>query len=302
MMVERLGLIGCGLMGGSFALALKQAGLVRHVVGFSPRESTRAKALALGVIDEAVGSLHEAVRDADVVLLAVPVAATASSLREMAPFLRDDTLLMDVGSTKGDVVQAAQRHLGDKLPFFVPAHPIAGSERAGVEAAHADLYRGQPLILTPIAETDATPLARAHHLWQALGCQVSRMTPEAHDATFAAVSHLPHLLAFAFIQGLSEQPQGAEFMSLAGPGFRDFSRIAASDPAVWRDIFSANASELLVQLSHFRHALTSFETQLQALAQGQTDQNLTQNSAPHLAMLEQQIAQASAVRAKWKAH
>jgi len=302
MMVERLGLIGCGLMGGSFALALKQAGLVRHVVGFSPRESTRAKALALGVIDEAVGSLHEAVLDADVVLLAVPVAATASSLREMAPFLRVDTLLMDVGSTKGDVVQAAQRHLGDKLPCFVPAHPIAGSERAGVEAAHADLYRGQPLILTPIAETDATPLGRAHHLWQALGCQVSRMSPEAHDATFAAVSHLPHLLAFAFIQGLSEQPQGAEFMSLAGPGFRDFSRIAASDPAVWRDIFSANASELLVQLSHFRHALTSFETQLQALAQGQTDQNLTQNSAPHLAMLEQQIAQASAVRAKWKAH
>jgi prephenate dehydrogenase len=221
------------------------------------------------------------------------VAATETSLTVLAPALDERTLLMDVGSTKGDVVQAAQRSLGNKLPCFVPAHPIAGSERAGVEAAHAGLYRGQPLILTPLPETGAGQLARAEQLWQALGCHVKTMTPASHDATFAAVSHLPHLLAFAFINGLAAQAQGSQFMSLAGPGFRDFSRIAASDPTVWRDIFAANAPEILRQLGDFRHALDTLEDHLKAIAQP--------HEAPqHLSALEQAIAQASAVRSQWK--
>lgn len=303
MKVNRLGLIGCGLMGGSFALALKQAGLVNRVVGYSPSDSTRAKALTLGVIDEMAPSIPQAVQGADVVLLAVPVAATETSLVALAPALDDQALLMDVGSTKHDVVQAAQRSLGHKLPCFVPAHPIAGSERAGVEAAHAQLYQGQPLILTPTEQTAAPQLAQAKSLWQALGCQVSSMTPQAHDATFAAVSHLPHLLAFAFIQGLSGQPQGADFMSLAGPGFRDFSRIAASDPVVWRDIFAANATDVLQQLGHFRRALDAFENTLQAIAKHPTQTPNSPNAdlLQHLNTLEQQIAQASAVRSQWKA-
>ena len=267
-MFEQLGLIGCGLMGGSFALALKKARLVKRVVGYSKSPSTTEKARSMGVIDVEAPSALLAVSGADIVLVAVPVAATEATFKAMKHLITNQTLVMDVGSTKRDVVEAARRTLGPQLGTFVPAHPIAGKEQSGVEHADANLYQGKQVILTPIERTLTVHLQRAEQLWRALGCQVKQMSPEAHDSAYAAVSHLPHLLAFAYMNGLNEQRQLNEFLSLAGPGFRDFTRIAASDPKVWRDIFASNKDELLAQPRHFRHALLAIE---HAVAMGKPD-------------------------------
>jgi prephenate dehydrogenase len=283
-MFQRLALIGCGLMGGSFALALRQAGLVQHITGFSASEETRQRALELKVIDQACNSVAEAVQGADLVLLAVPVGAMQSSFAAMRSALAPQALLMDVGSTKCDVIAAAQAHLGERLSCLVPAHPIAGKEVAGIEHAEATLYQARRTILTPLPQNSIRQIKMASEVWTAIGSHVSHMTPEAHDATFAAVSHLPHLLAFAAVNALTSQAQGAAFLEMAGPGFRDFSRIAASDSAVWRDILSANHTEVLTQLAHFRRALDAFEN---ALKQGDN------------AALQQLIQQASAVRSGW---
>ena len=283
-MFDQLGLVGCGLMGGSFALALKRAGLVRRVVGFSPSEATRQRALGMGVIDAVALDASQAAHGSDLVLVAVPVAATQSTLESLATALSPHGLLMDVGSTKRDVVQAATLALGDKLATFVPAHPIAGKEVSGVAHADVDLYTGCQVILTPIAQTGTTQLAKAQAVWAALGAQVRTMSALEHDSAFAAVSHLPHMLAFAAMNALNAQDQGAHFLSLAGPGFRDFTRIAASDPAVWRDILHANRDQLLVQSEHLREALQAFEA---ALAQGDS------------ATLQALITAASQSRAAW---
>lgn len=283
-MFEQLGLIGCGLMGGSFALALKKAGLVKRVVGYSKSPSTTEKARQLGVIDVEAPSALLAVSGADLVLLAVPVAATEASFKAMKHLLNAKTLLMDVGSTKRDVVEAARRTLGNHLGTFVPAHPIAGKELAGIEHADANLYTGKQVILTPIERTLTAQLRQAEAVWQALGCRVRQMSPQAHDSAYAMVSHLPHLLAFAYMNGILGQGHANDQLSLAGPGFRDFSRIAASDPKVWRDIFSANKDELLVQSRHFREALLALE---QAVANGQLD------------ALTDLIAQANRARSGW---
>jgi len=191
---------------------------------------------------------------------------------------------MDVGSTKCDVIAAAQSTLGERLSCLVPAHPIAGKEVAGIEHAESSLYQDRRTILTPLPKTSIHRLQAAHDVWTAIGSHVSTMTPEAHDATFAAVSHLPHMLAFAAVNALSSQAQGTAFLEMAGPGFRDFSRIAASDAAVWRDILSANKTEVLAQLAHFRAALAQFEN---ALQHGDN------------ATLQDLIQQASHVRAAW---
>jgi prephenate dehydrogenase len=281
---QRLALIGCGLMGGSFALALRQAGLVQHITGFSASEKTRQRAVQLGVIDQACISVAEAVQGADLVLLAVPVGAMQSSFAALREALQPHALLMDVGSTKCDVIAAAQAVLGDRLSCFVPAHPIAGKEVAGIEHAEASLYQARRTILTPLPQNSIRQIKTASELWTAIGSHVSHMTAQAHDATFAAVSHLPHLLAFATVNALMAQPQGSAFLEMAGPGFRDFSRIAASDASVWRDILSANQSEVLTQMAHFRAALDQFEN---ALKQGNT------------AALQQLIQQASDVRSAW---
>ena len=283
-MFDQLGLVGCGLMGGSFALALKRAGLVRRVVGFSPSEATRQRALAMGVIDAVALGAGQAAHGSEVVLLAVPVAATQSTLAGLAGALSPQTLLMDVGSTKRDVVQAAELALGDKLATFVPAHPIAGKEVAGVAHADVNLYTGCQVILTPMEKTGTAQLAQAQALWTALGAHVRLMSALDHDSAFAAVSHLPHMLAFAAMNAVNSQAQAAHFLSLAGPGFRDFTRIAASDPAVWRDILHANRDQLLLQSGHLREALQAFES---ALAEGDT------------AALEQLITAASQSRAAW---
>jgi prephenate dehydrogenase len=285
MTFQKLALIGCGLMGGSFALGLKQAGLVKSISGFSASEKTRQRAQQLHVIDIACDSVAQTVEGADLVLLAVPVSATRQSLEAIVPALSPNALLMDVGSTKCDVVAAARQTLGERLSCFVPAHPIAGKEVAGIEHAESGLYKNRRTVLTPLSETGAHQISKAKAVWQALGSTVFTMTPEAHDATFAAVSHLPHLLAFAAVNALVSQTEGADFLRMAGPGFRDFSRIAGSDPAVWRDILSANQTEVLSQITHFKQALAQLEEALKI------------NDAQALQTL---IAQASQVRSAWK--
>jgi prephenate dehydrogenase len=284
-MFEQLGLIGCGLMGGSFALALKRAGLVKRVVGYSKSPTTTERARQLGVIDVEAPSALLAVSGADIVLVAVPVAASEATFKSIKHMVTTKVLIMDVGSTKGDVVEAALRGLRDQVGSFVPAHPIAGKELAGVEHADADLYTGRQVILTPTERTLAAQLQQAQLVWTALGCNVVQMAPEAHDAAFAAVSHLPHLLAFAMMNAVLVHPQGAQFLSLAGPGFRDFTRIAASDPKVWRDILLANRTELLAQSQLFQAQLHAFEA---AMTAGNTS------------AIETLIEQASAARAQWQ--
>ena len=284
-MFEQLGLIGCGLMGGSFALALKKAGLVKRVVGYSKSPSTTDRARQLGVIDIEAPSALLAAAGADIVLLAVPVAATESTLKAIKHLVTPQMLLMDVGYTKADVVQAARRALRDQIGSFVPAHPITGREVSGVEHADVDLYTGRQVILTPTERTLTAQLHRAEDVWRALGCHVSSMSPEAHDASFAAVSHLPHMLAFAMISGITAQPNADELLALAGPGFRDFTRIAASDPKMWRDILRANRDEVLAQSRVFKQALQTLEEAMQA----DNDQ-----------ALEDLITLASHTRAHWR--
>ena len=258
-MFEQLGLIGCGLIGGSLALAARRAGAVRRIVGWSGSVEATAEALRLGVIDVAARSAQAAAAASDLVVIAVPVAATESVFRDIRDHLEPDALLMDVGSTKRDVVDAARRALRERVGCFVPAHPIAGKEAAGVAHAEATLFDLRRVVLTPISETPDALATRAEALWTAMGGLVERMSPENHDAAFAAVSHLPHLLAFAYLNAIVGQPAGADFLRLAGPGFRDFTRIAASDPAVWRDILSSNREELLRQSLRFRQALDTLE-------------------------------------------
>ncbi len=284
-MFEQLGLIGCGLMGGSFALALKRAGLVKRVVGYSKSPSTTERARLMGVIDVEAPSALLAVSGADIVLLAVPVSATEATFKAIRHLVTPDMLILDVGSTKRDVVDAARRVLKDNVGVFVPSHPIAGSEMAGVEHADGDLYHGRQVILTPIERTRSIQRQKAKDVWTAIGSHVIEMSPETHDSAFAAVSHLPHLLAFSLMNALAGQPLGRDFLSLAGPGFRDFSRIAASDPKVWRDILLANREELLAQSRHFQQALQAFE---QVISSGNAE------------ALEQLIGQASDTRAHWR--
>ena len=258
-MFQQLGLIGCGMMGGSFALALRRAGLVKRIVGYSKSPSTTELARRMGVIDDVAESALQAVSGADIVLLAVPVSATEATFRAIRHLVEPGLLVMDVGSTKRDVVDAARRALRERIPSFVPAHPIAGKESAGIQNADAALFAGRQVILTPLPQTAPELVQRATDVWSAIGAQVLKMTPENHDAAFAAVSHLPHLLAFAYFSAVVNQPAGRDFLSLAGPGFRDFTRIAASSPEVWRDILVANREEVLKQSQQFRHALDALE-------------------------------------------
>ena len=283
-MFEQLGLIGCGLMGGSFALALKRAGLVKRVVGYSKSPSTTARARQMGVIDVEAPSALLAVAGADIVLIAVPVAATEATLKSIKHLVTPNMLVMDVGSTKRDVINAGRRALREQIGSFVPAHPIAGKEVSGVEHADADLYTGKQVILTPIERTLTVQLQQAQDVWSALGCRVLKMSPESHDAAFAAVSHLPHLISFALMNAVSGQAQGQEYLSLAGPGFRDFTRIAASDPQVWSDIMLANREELLAQSQIFQRNLQALERMI---------------TSGNREALEGLIEQASVTRANW---
>lgn len=284
-MFEQLGLIGCGLMGSSFALALRRAGLVKRIVGYSKSPSTTERARQMGIIDVEAPSALLAVSGADIVLLAIPVSATEATFKAIRHLIGTTTLVMDVGSTKRDVVDAARRVLREQIGSFVPCHPITGKEVSGVEHADVNLYAGRQVILTPFELTLGAQVQRAADVWTALGCRVLRMSPQAHDAAYAAVSHLPHLIAFAMMNGIASQAQGNDYMALAGPGFRDFTRIAASAPEVWRDILLANREELLAQSRIFQQSLQSLE-QLISSGNGEA--------------LQSQIGKASETRANWR--
>ena len=268
-MINRLAIIGIGLIGGSLSLALKQSGSVKHVVGFSRKASTRSEAMSLGVIDSAVSSIADAIQNADIVVLAVPVGAIADALISIAPYVKDNMIITDVGSVKSQVVDAAKLALGDKFRQFVPGHPIAGTEKSGPAAAFAELYQEHRVVLTPTEKTDEVAIKKVRDMWKAAGAEVSIMTAEHHDDVLAATSHLPHLLAFNLVDMLAEEGGDvAEVLRYAAGGFRDFSRIASSDPEMWRDISLTNSTAILSLLKKYQHQMSLLQ---QAIEQQDAD-------------------------------
>lgn len=263
-MFKRLCIIGVGLIGGSIARAARQQGLCAEIVGYGRAKTVEhlQRAQELQVIDCYATDMGEAMRDADCVIVAVPVGAVEAVFRQMQPYWRDDAVYSDAGSTKVSVVDAIRAVFGYVPTNFVPAHPIAGAERSGVEASSADLYRGKRLIVTPLADTDAVALEKIERFWQAIGSCVSRMSVEHHDTVLAATSHLPHILAFALVALLGRRDEQQEIFKYAAGGFKDFSRIASSDPVMWRDICLANKDELVALLQQFRAELQHIELML----------------------------------------
>ena len=253
MIVEKLAIVGTGLIGGSLALALKQAGAVREVLGVGRNPARLTVARELGLIDRAV-DWAEAGR-ADCILLALPVGGTAAVLQQLAPHLKAGAIVTDAGSTKLKVVEAARAALGPRFADFVPGHPIAGSEQSGPGAARADLYQGKRVVLTPQTDTRADAVATVRALWEAAGAQVETLDAAQHDRIFAAVSHLPHLAAFALVDDLAQRPDGDTFFRFAASGFRDFTRIAGSSPEMWRDIALANREAVLAELDAYLASL-----------------------------------------------
>lgn len=255
---------GTGLIGGSFALGLKQAGAVEEVVGFGRTPATLRAAQQLGVIDRAgINPAHE-IADADIVLVATPVAQMPEIFARIAPYLGPNTLVTDGGSTKGDVVAAARAAFKGHIGKFVPAHPIAGAENSGPSAARWDLYWGKKVVVTPLAENNDERLDRIKRAWSLCGADIYELTPEQHDRVFAAVSHLPHLLSFALVHDLAVRDDADLFFTFAASGFRDFTRIAASHPEMWRDICLANRQALLGELDSYRAQLADLHDALAA--------------------------------------
>ena len=247
----RVAIIGVGLIGGSFALALKRAGACGEVVGVGRDPANLRVALERGAIDRSEQDPVQAVKGAELVLIATPVAQIANTFSRIAAALGPQALVMDAGSTKQDVVAAARAHLGARQAQFVPAHPIAGAEHSGAAAARADLYDGKRVVLAPLAENPDALLRRAEEVWLACGARVFRMSAQEHDAVFAAVSHLPHLLAYALVHELSGREDAARLFGYAAGGFRDFTRIASSHPEMWRDICAANRVALLAEIDRY---------------------------------------------------
>jgi prephenate dehydrogenase len=285
--VRTLVVVGVGLIGGSFARALREAGCVQQVVGVGRTQANLDVALREGIVDRAVPlapGWATAARDADVVLLATPVSQYAAILHDLAPHLNAHAVVTDAGSTKQDVIDAARAALGAAFARFVPGHPIAGSDRSGAGAADAALVRGREVILTPVADTGAEAIAWVSALWQAAGARVTTLDAQRHDRVLAAVSHLPHLIAFAYMDALAARPDAAELLAHAGSGFRDFTRIAGSTPRMWRDIALANRGALLAEIDGFRRALDDLAA---ALAAGDA------------AELDAHFARAAALRHDW---
>lgn len=262
MKIDKLVIFGVGLIGGSFALALRNASAVSEVVGFGRSEANLQQAMQLGIIDRVGQDVAREVNDADLVLLATPVGQMAELMARIAPHLGPRTLITDGGSTKSDVVAAARANLGDRIAQFVPAHPIAGAELSGAAAAGGELYQGKKVVLTPLPENSAASVARVRGAWELCGAQVSELTAAQHDEVFAAVSHLPHLLSFALVHDLALRDNRDLLLSFAASGFRDFTRIAASSPEMWRDICMANRSALLEELDRYRQELGSIHEAL----------------------------------------
>ena len=262
--MNKVVIFGVGLIGGSFARALKQAGAARSIVGMDRSPASLQRALELGIIDVAGSDIAGAVRDADLVLLAAPVAQTANILAALLPHLGPRTVVTDAGSTKGDVAAAARAVLGDQLGRFVPGHPIAGRETNGPDAAIPNLYQGKKVVLTPLAENAEADVELVAAAWRACGAVIHRLSPEEHDKVFAAVSHLPHLLAYALVDDIAHKPHADLLFQYAASGFRDFTRIAGSSPEMWRDISLANQAALLTELDAYLAQLTTLRAQLAA--------------------------------------
>jgi prephenate dehydrogenase len=286
-MFQKTAIVGVGLIGGSLAAAMKLQQLCPHIVGVGRSQSTLDEALALGLVDS-VSVDMSAMTGCDLVVLCAPVAQTQALLQAMQPYLNAHTIVTDAGSTKQDVVAAAKAVFGDSheglLANFVPAHPIAGKEKHGPSAADAALYQGKRVVLTPIAETHPDAVNRVQALWQAVGATVTRMSPLRHDTVFASVSHLPHLLAYALVAQIANTEDADTKLDYAGGGFRDFTRIAASSPEMWRDIFAANKTAILKDLRGYQAMLGHIETLL-----------ITDNFAG----LEKLIGKAATVRQDW---
>ena len=271
--LNKIVIFGVGLIGGSVALALKRNHPAVKIVGVGRAGESLQAALDMGAIDQAETSAAAALQHADIVLLAAPVAQTASLLTSIAPHLEANTVVTDVGSTKCDVIEHARTLLGENARQFVPGHPIAGAEKSGVSAARADLFDGKNVVLTPLDITSPQALSAVSALWERTGARINTMSGEQHDGIFAAVSHLPHLLAFALVDDLARRPNAAQLFDFAASGFRDFTRIAGSSPEMWRDISLANRPALLqeldayqAELSHLRQLLESNDgNSLQAL-------------------------------------
>jgi len=258
--IERLAIIGVGLIGGSLARALREQGSVGEIVGYGRTLENLSEAVRLGVIDGAENSAAAAVRDADMVVVAVPIGSTRPVLEAIRDALSPNAVVTDVGSVKAPVVADARAALGARFRDFVPGHPIAGTERSGVAASFAELFARRRVILTPDAQTDIAAVAQVRAMWAAVGADVKTMTVEEHDHILAASSHLPHALAYALVDMFVRLDEHRAIFDCAGGGFRDFTRIAASDPTMWRDIFLANRTELLA-------LLRQYQDDLQALAQ-----------------------------------
>ena len=250
-MIEQLTIVGLGLIGGSLALALKQAGMVSRVTAYARRQETIDEAIGLGVIDSGSTDMGLAVAGASVVVVATPVGVMAEMFELLRPHLTPQMVLTDVGSTKGSVVAAASQAFGQLPAGFVPGHPIAGTEENGVAAAFAELYQGRRVILTPLDSSSEPSVSTIRQMWQACGAEVVEMGVEHHDEVLAATSHLPHMLAFALVDTLARMDESEEIFEFAAGGFRDFTRIASSNPAMWHDICLANRGALLAVLQRF---------------------------------------------------
>lgn len=263
-MINRLCIIGVGLIGGSLARALKRAGACVEVVGCGRDESALRRAVELGVIDRYQSDPALAVSGADVVVLAVPLGMMEPVLRRIAPALSAGAVITDVGSAKGSVVAAAQAVFGTVPARFVPGHPIAGTEKNGVEASFAELFQGRRVILTPLSDTDGEAHRIVRRMWEQAGAEVVDMAVEHHDEVLAATSHLPHLLAFALVDTLARMHEKAEIFRYAAGGFRDFTRIASSDPKMWRDICLANREAVVAMLDRFSDDLAGLRDAIDA--------------------------------------
>ena len=261
--LKKLVIFGVGLIGGSVAIALKKAGCTAQIVGVGRTSESLQTALDLSVIDIATSNIGDALFNADMVLIAAPVAQTAMILHSIKPHLAPTTIVTDAGSTKGDVLTCAKEILGSQFNQFVGGHPIAGAEKSGVTAATADLYLDKNVVLTPTPETTTQGLQNVRQLWQACGANVSEMPAETHDRIFAAVSHLPHLLAFALVDEIASRTNAEQLFGFAASGFRDFTRIAGSHPEMWRDISLANRTALLSEISAYQKELSHLKHMLE---------------------------------------
>jgi prephenate dehydrogenase len=280
MRFPKVAVVGVGLIGGSFAMALKAAGACKQVVGIGRSAANLELARAQGIVD----SIGADIAQADLVLVATPVAQYPRVLADLAPQLKASAVVTDAGSTKRDVIAAARAALGAKIAQFVPAHPIAGAEKSGAAAASAELFRGRRVVLTPLPENAAADVQAVAAAWRACGARVGRLSAEEHDAVFAAVSHLPHLLAYALVHEVAARGNSAQLFSYAAGGFRDFTRIASSHPEMWRDICTANRDRLLDELDRFSEKLRALRP-------------LVERGAG--AALEQLFSEARAARERW---